>query len=322
VAFDSYPNSAHNSRAISLAELEQLTYPLGGTGLLDWDGNTPIIGDGSGRQVKLRAGVKALIRGFRFVNTSETVIDNTMIIANTSGSPRVDLVVLRLDRAKAAPNAFTIYPFVITGAPGTTPVAPQPVRNITTDGSGVYDIPLAEVAVANGATSLTQANVTNRAWWVTTSGYTGFDLAKPPVEPNVTFRANDTGITYVGTSGGTWQVLYRNGGWVGPIAVPSGWSPLAYSFIKLGDMVIMNARLLRTGAAVAATVNSPMGTLGETYRPSQAMYGAYHCTSPAHSSYCAIGTDGTITFAGTGSGGDPINTNAALLCNMSWPVAA
>lgn len=320
MAYNSYPNAAWNSRAISLAEHEQLAYPLGGSGLLDFDGVAPVYGDSSGRQVKLRSGVRAIIRGTRFNNTSETLIDNTKIVANSSGSPRIDLVVLRLDRTATAPNAYTIRPDVITGTPATTPIAPSPRRDDATLGTSYYDIPLAEVAVANGASTITAANVTNRAWWVTSSGYTGFDAAKPPAEPGIVFRGNDAGITWVGTAGGSWQPLYFNGGWVQP-ASASGWNPATFHFNKVNDLVIMNARLFRTGAAVAATTDIVMTTLGTAYRPTMAMWGVYHCSSPDHSSFVLVDTDGTVKFFATGTGGAGIDTGAAIISNMVWPTA-
>ncbi len=320
MTFESYPNNAHNSRAISLAEHEQIIAPMGGTGLIGYSTTTPVYSTGTGtRTVKLRAGVRATIRGTRFNNLTETDIDGTQILANTSGSARVDLLVLRLNREAADPNKFTITPVVITGVPGPVPVAPLPVRNDTIDATGVWDLPLAEIAVPNGATSIAVLGVTNRAWWITPSGFTGLDAAKPPAEPGIIFRANDSGISYVATNTGTWQRIYSNTGWVN-VSPPSGWTSNPFGFARVNDLVIMVARIVRTGAAVASTVSTTMHTLASQFRPSQTMYGVYHCTSPDHSAHVGINIDGTIIFAGTGS--DPIAQNATLLSNMVWLAAS
>lgn len=167
MAYQSYPNNAHNGRAVNLAEHEQILRALGTSGLLDYDGNMPLFGDSTGLQTKLRNGVKASIRGTRFNNTSETIV---AIGANTSGNPRIDLVVLRLDRAAADPNKFTITPVVIAGTPAASPVAPAPIRQATIDGTGVYDLPLAEVAIAHNAVTITAGNVTPRCWWLSDDG--------------------------------------------------------------------------------------------------------------------------------------------------------
>lgn len=312
MAIDSFPNTPHNNRAISLAENEQLLAPLGGTGLVGYTGVTPVYGDSTGRQVKVRAGVSGTIRGTRFNNATETVVALT---TNTSGNPRVDLLVARLSRSN-----FTVSFVVIAGTPAATPLAPVSVRNDTVDGTGVWDLPLAEIRVANGYTTVASADVTNRAWWVSASGYHGLAAAVPPVEPGVLFRANDTGITYIGTSGGTWQKLYYNTGWKS-VGVAAGWTALAFHFYRVGDLVVMNARLVRTGAAVAGTASVTMGTIADGWRPSMTVWGTYHCTAPDHSSHVAVNADGTIVFAGTGNTDSGIAQNANLMCNMVWPVS-
>lgn len=321
MASDSYPNNAHNNRAISLAELEQLGSAPAMAGLTGYDGTTPVYADSTGRQVKLRAGVKGSIRGFRFINATETIIGNTMIVANTSGNPRIDLVVARLSRALASPNAYTIAAAVVTGTAAAAPVAPNPVRNEAGGSPDYFDIPLAEVDVPNGATSIASTQVRNRAYWITSSGYTGFSTAFPPAEPGLIFRANDTGVTYIGTSGGGWQRLYYNTGWKA-LPVPAGWSALAFHFNRCGDLVVMNARLARTGVDIPATTTPVFGALGEAFRPTMTMWGVYHCSLPDHSSHVAVDTEGNIQFAGTGTPGLEIKQNSTLFSNMVWPANA
>lgn len=78
------------------------------------------------------------------------------IAANASGNPRIDLVVLRdydaaVDGGSASADKGTVE--VVQGTPSGSPVAPA-----VPDGA----IPLAQVAVANGASSIVAANITER----------------------------------------------------------------------------------------------------------------------------------------------------------------
>lgn len=320
MAYESFPNQEHNNRAVSLAENEQLLTPLGLTGLVGYNGQKPVYADGTGtRTVKIRAGVAATIRGTRFNNLTETLVASDQIVANSSGQPRIDLLVLRLNRAATAPKQFTISPVVITGTPAASPLAPTPVRNSTMDGSGVWDLPLCEIAVPNGAGSFADTALTNKAWWVTGSGYVGFDTARPPVEAGVIFQAaGDSGISYIGTSAGSWVRIYSDTGAVNIGPVPSGWDADPFTATRQGDLVVMNARLVRTGGTIANTSSVTMGRVGVGYRPKDAVYGVYHCSYPDHSSHVTVNTDGYVTFVGT-SNGDPIGQGSSVYANLTWP---
>lgn len=318
MTIDSYPNSAHNSRAISLAEHEQILLPFSRTGLIGYSTTLPVYAGAAPRTLMLRVGTRGTVRGTRFNVTAEHTIGSDMILANTSGAPRRDLLVMRLDRAATDPNKFTVSPVVITGTPAAVPVAPSPVTNDTSDGTGVWDFPITEIPVPNGATTLTLAASDFRGWWCTPSGYTGLSTAFPPIEPGLIFRANDSGVTYVGSNTGKWQRLYINSGWIN-VGLPSGWSG-TLGFAKVGDLAIMAARVTRTGAALASTVSPLLYTVAESFRPQQAVFGVYHCTLPDHSSHVAIGTDGSIIFSGTATSAMNIAQNATLLSNMAWPV--
>lgn len=315
MALDSFPNNAHNNRLISLAENEQL-WTNTATGFINYAGVSPAYADSTGRQVKVRALSAGRIRGTRFNDAAGSIVAMT---TNTSGNPRVDLLVARLDRPAVAPNAYTVKYVVIPGAPAAAPVAPLPVRTESLDGSGTWDIPIAEIKVANGYTTVAATDVTNRAWWISASGYHGFDAAKPPIEPGVIYQAHDSSITYIGTAGGTWEKLRYETGWKA-LNAPAGYTYAAMHFARSGNLVVMNARVIRTGAALAATVSPTFGTLSATFRPGMVVWGVYHCTLPDHSSHVAVTADGLITFSGT-AGGDIIAQNSNLMSNMVWLAA-
>lgn len=93
---------------------------------------------------------------------SETAIENRAIAAApASGQSRIDLVVLRIwDSAVLGPPPSGILPIdivVITGAAATTGQQTAPAPNPT--GTGATYAVLAQVNVAGGATSITNANI-------------------------------------------------------------------------------------------------------------------------------------------------------------------
>lgn len=103
-----------------------------------------VYGNSSGRQVFVRAG-KAVVRGGKYKNDADILIT---IAANTSGQTRIDRVVLRHDR-----TANTVHPVVILGTPGAS--APAVTQTV----GGTWDVKLAQVTVANGATTIAAGNV-------------------------------------------------------------------------------------------------------------------------------------------------------------------
>lgn len=310
MAVDSFPNIPHNNRVISLPENEQL-WAGAPSGLIGYTGVTPVYADSTGKQVKVRAGVAGRLRGTRFNNATETIIGP--FANNTSGQPRIDLVCARLNR----PGGYVIGYSIIAGIPAANPIAPQPVRNDTTDGSGFFDQPLAEVKIANNYTSVAGTDVTNRAWWIGPGGYHGFDAAKPPAEAGALFHANDAGITYIGTAAGSWQRLRYNTGWKA-LTAPTGYTFGAMHFARSGDLVVMNARIIVTRSTIASGTNLTFGTLAQTYRPGMTIWGVYHCTNPDHSSHVAAQADGRIIFAGASS---TIAQGSNLISNMTWLAA-
>jgi len=316
VATDSFPYQGHNNRQVSLAEYEQMVG--GALGVTGYTGGytaatqtTPLFADGSGLQSKIRAGTGLLVRGFKMVSPTVTAVPHQ---PNNSGLPRIDLVVARLNRAATAPNAFAVTPQVIQGTPAASPVAPTPVRQDTTDGTGLYDFPMGQVAVAAGATTILDANVTNTGWWLTPSGYTAPYYAEPPAESGLLFRETVAGATWVGTANGNWQRLYSDSGWI-DVTPASGFTG-DFLVYRVGRTVWLSCRLTRTGADVNAATSITMGTVGVDFRPSRAVGGVYHCSSIAHSGPATVNADGTVVF---GSGQETKVSGSAIFCNMTWP---
>lgn len=106
-----------------------------------------VYGDSSGKQVKVRAGA-CFVDGVNAENTSQKTVT---LEDNTSGNPRIDRIVGRLDR-----TTNTVEVTYIKGTPGATPVAPAITNSAT-----VVDITLAKVAIANGYSTVAAGDVTD-----------------------------------------------------------------------------------------------------------------------------------------------------------------
>jgi hypothetical protein len=158
VAESSYPFDSANAGE---PEWVALFGPGGGigSGVVGGPGSASlqVTADGVGtRQVYVAAGaspISAFVYGFGYKNDASKTL---ALAANASGNPRIDTIVLKLDL-----TANTIIATAHQGTPGASPVPPT-----LTNTSTVKEIPLADVFVANGATSLAAGTVTlsRRAW--------------------------------------------------------------------------------------------------------------------------------------------------------------
>jgi hypothetical protein len=86
---------------------------------------------------------------------------NATINSNSSGNPRIDAVVIKIDLGVTpnnhADNVVSIV--VIQGTPAASPVAPTDGEIQTAIGASNCFLRLANVTVANGASSITNANI-------------------------------------------------------------------------------------------------------------------------------------------------------------------
>lgn len=314
----SYPNPRYSGSAapsLTLYENEQMLTALGPyAGFLDFDGNEPASTGHGNRAVRIHAGTKGGIRGthFEFLADTDVPISN-----NASTQTRIDLVVCRLRRGLSAPDAndaYTIDPYVIEGVPASTPATPNHVRNMLDGSSGFWDLPVRKVTVAPGSGNLSAADSKHQGWWMSGSGYICLSSSRPPVEPGVLLREHDTGITYIGTTGGEWLRQYTH---IGPVHFTerTGWKNLSWAFVRTGNLTTMSMKIQRTGNQITDAVE--FGDLVSDMRPPETWWGTYECTLPDHAGDVAITKDGKVIVQATPS--KPINTNATLTCNMTWP---
>lgn len=104
----------------------------------------------AGMSVLLNIG-SALVNGSQYDNDAALTI---AVAANASGNPRIDTIVLRKSWA-----AQEVRAAILQGTPAASPVPPTLTQNPGT----TYEIPLADIAVANAAVSITGTNITSRA---------------------------------------------------------------------------------------------------------------------------------------------------------------
>ncbi len=97
---------------------------------------------------------RAVVRGKVYWLDADTTLT---ISDNTSGNPRIDRVVLEADWATQ-----TIRLKVLEGTPAATPTAPSLTQ---VDGT-LWQLPLAQIAVTNGFTSITSGNITDEREFV------------------------------------------------------------------------------------------------------------------------------------------------------------
>lgn len=94
------------------------------------------------------ASLQAWVDGHFFQSDA---VENLTIADNASGNPRIDRIVIHADF-----TANTIALQVVQGTAAATPTPPA-----LTQSSSAWEIPLAQVAVANGFTSIADANITD-----------------------------------------------------------------------------------------------------------------------------------------------------------------
>jgi len=105
-----------------------------------------VTADSTGMNVKIAAGY-AFVRGHMYYNSDVL----TLAVPVGDVGARTDVVVLRLD-----PTANTILPAIVKGVSGNS--AAQPLNK--TD-AGLYDVPLARLAIVAGAATIAPAAVTD-----------------------------------------------------------------------------------------------------------------------------------------------------------------
>lgn len=139
---------------------------------------------------------EAFIQGFQYKNDANV---DVAIGANSSGSTRIDIVILKLDR-----TANTLILTVKAGTPGAGAPA------LTQVAGGTWEFPIANITVANGASSIVTGNISDQRvfskWPSTaldTSGITAQITALQLMAPKAygKLQGNGGGVTLLSGQG-------------------------------------------------------------------------------------------------------------------------
>ncbi|MFB6943182.1 hypothetical protein ACFWGL_17190 [Streptomyces sp. NPDC060286] len=230
-------------------EYELLAAAFSGDGVYGTPRDTPVVTAGVGLTVAIRANVVASLRGHAW--TSGTTGDSLPIAPNSSGQTRTDRVVLRLDR-----TTWTVRAVVSQGTPG----AGLPPLAQSTAATGVYEIPLAEVSVAKGATAVT---VQRRELYVGTRIRAVLSDALPPnpARGDLVYEV-DTVVLSV-WNGASWQPVWEPRRAVSIDAALSGWSIGTQSVLeaKAGTVHLRLGSWTRTAGRLDGSTQSRMPVL-------------------------------------------------------------
>lgn len=205
-------------------------------------------GDSTGMQVKVPAG-SGWVQGFFYNNSATKVL---AIGANSSGNPRIDLVVLSCDEV-----AGTITAIILAGTPAPSPVAPALTQVV----GGTWQISLASVAVANGAATITAGNVTDTRTFAAARSTLGtpqeatiaanestvsasyVDLSTPG--PAVTVTISGSGLAIVTLTAGMFNGTVNNG------------NAMGVALTGANTVVAVDTRSLQFASAVANQQGGP-----------------------------------------------------------------
>jgi len=173
----------------------------------------------------------ALVRGIAYINDGT---ENLSIAANASGNPRIDTIILEAD--------FTLQTVRLDVLQGTPAASPSPPSLTQTD-NVLWQIPLADIAVANGFVTITDADVQSRHEWIDTAA--GVYLDNILNNSGTTLQTGDVVVWDNGTARAVTTTTTEDnkltaGAWVGRTTA-NGY----------GRVQVRGLGLVRTAAAVA-----------------------------------------------------------------------
>lgn len=248
MAQDSWP-SPDDNRTVNDADYERMAARWSDDGIYGTPADAPVVTAGAGLSVRIAANVFASLRGHSW--TSGPTGDTLPVAANTSGTTRIDRVVLRLDR-----STWQVRAVVKQGVPG----AGVPTLWQTTGDTGSYEIAVAEAVVLNGASSVT---VTRKELYVGTRIRPATSTTRNPL-PVVGEQSyeTDTGITRQ-WNGSTWRAILDDSGPI-DVGVPlSAWSSNAQAILerKNGAVHLRLGSWTRAAGTLPATEDSRLPVL-------------------------------------------------------------
>jgi len=184
-----------------------------------------VTASGSGMTVSVAPG-GAILRGTYYENTDAVVLN----IATAASSPRIDVVVVRMN-----PDTNTTAVAVLTGTPAPVPVAPVLTQAV----GGIYELELAQVAVAASAVTIGSSAVTDRRPWVGGRAGRWTTDTRPPTPRLYKLGYNTTRAKWEYWDGALWVDLI-------PATVPNA--------LTVGGLEIIVSATTPTGTPTASRV--------------------------------------------------------------------
>lgn len=148
--------------------LQPFTDLVRDSGVLDLnttDNHLKIVQRAAGANMSVDVGVgRGVIKGSgNAYPVRNTTAINAVVTSNSSGNPRIDAVVLYIDLAESPTTTAddVVKTAVVAGTPAASPVAPLDAAIQSSVGASNPFVRLGNVAVANNAASITNANITD-----------------------------------------------------------------------------------------------------------------------------------------------------------------
>lgn len=148
--------------------LQPFTDLIRNSGVLDLnttDNHLKIVQRAAGANMSVDVGAgRGVIKGSgNAYPVRNTTAINAVVTSNASGNPRIDAVVLYIDliESPTATADDVVKTAVVAGTPAASPVAPLDAAIQSSVGASNPFVRLANVAVANSAASITNANITD-----------------------------------------------------------------------------------------------------------------------------------------------------------------
>jgi hypothetical protein len=304
----SWPSPTHNSRSLTDAEYGHVI-PWNADGVFQ-SGSDVVYANSSGLQVFVRSGKRAIVQGRAWYSGSSDVA--LTLAANSSGSTRTDTVVLRLDR-----STWNVTAAVRQGTPGAGP----PTLQRDAGDTGLWEIPLADVTVDNGAGSIASGKV----------------YARPLLQSGAVRACNV--ITDVQALLAPGDIVYEagTGRWIGWTSAggtllneDTGYSNLAISgywqvggfqpqIIRRNGWVYLRGSITRKTATLQSTdTNSPIGTIPAGYRPAGSHHWASLTSAMGHVRLQVDYASGALAIVDLSS---DIAVGRAVYLDTTWPAA-
>jgi len=265
VAQSSVPDPA-NSREVTDIEYERLSARFSDDGVYGDPTDPAVVTPGTGLSVNVRADVAASVRGHGWYSGGTAT--SVPLPANVASQPRIDWIVLRLNR-----DDWTVRADKVVGTPGSG----VPALTQQTGDTGVWEIPLAQARVLGGASSVT---VSRAELYVGTRTRVCTSTTRNP-NPRLGEHCfeTDTGIERVWT-GQSWRALFDESPQL-PANYPlQSWRISADTVLeaKNGSAHLRLGSFERTGGSVSGEVRLPVNIPTKYRHPNRGQYAIAYLT--------------------------------------------